>query len=130
MCNKEVFQQILQIDNRWQNYWVPHLDPNILWVIIFEMSNCEDEKLFHNFRNTRYPDDWISFKEENKLVKLAIVTGKEEYIKDTLHENYGFPRNRRKINTTSGLGKTKVKATNIQIKTPEENDYYVNVGQN
>ena len=169
--NKETYQQLIRNDCRWISFWDPTIDPNEQWEIVYEtildasnqlcpivkMKINENnpqwfshellqeiyykDELYHHFKVTRTSEDWIAFKSQNKLVKALIKNGKEEFIKDTLHENSGDSRKFwRKINDTTSLGKTKIKSTNIQIKTSDGNvltdqaaaehvnDYYVNVG--
>ena len=69
--------------------------------------------LFHKYRNSNKPEDLITFKEQNKLVKTLI---KSENLK-----TQEIPKIWRTINNTSGLGKTKSKDVNIQITSPSGN---------
>ena len=158
-------------DLGWNCFWEPNLDPNELWNINYEVilraanklcpmvkmkinNNNLDwfshdllqeihykEELFRIYKNTKDPEDWAAFKEQNIFVKSQIKSGKEEFVKESLKENSGNPRKFwRTINNLTGLGKNKAKTTNIQIKTAEGkflngseavehiNDYYVNVG--
>ena len=109
---------------------------------ILEEIHYKNE-LFKTYKTSKTNEDWIIFKNQNSRVKSLIKSGKEEFIKETLNENSGNPRKFwRTINNTTGLGKTKIKDTNIIIKTPagdelKDNDaaeyinnYYVNVGPN
>ena len=99
------------------------------------------KELFQKFKESNSSDDWIAFKEQNKLVKLLIKSGKEEFVKETLAETSGNPRKFwRTINNTTGLGKNKAKDISIEIRTTDGetlkdfdaaehiNNYYINIG--
>ena len=168
---KEMFQTLICNDMNWTVFWNPGNDANVLWDIMFniiltaadrmcpfvkmKINNNNPEwftqeileeiylkkELFQKFKESYSSDDWIAFKEQNKLVKLLIKSGKEEFVKETLDETSGNPRKFwRTINNTTGLGKNKAKDISIEIRTTDGetlkdfdaaehiNNYYINIG--
>ena len=171
MYRKDHLHKLIREDEQWDAFWDPMNDANILWDIMFNIilkasnvlcpfikmkinSNNPEwfsqeileeihykSDLFYIYKESNSMNDWIAFKEQNKVVKSLIKSGKEEFVKETLTETSGNPRKFwRIINSTTGLGKNKAKDKKIEITNSDVillkdaeaaelvNNYYINIG--